>query len=167
MKMNPAPRYLGLDIATKTGWCLVEGDQIVKSGVRDFSLKKTEHIGWRGIWFYNLMHEIGYVDEIYYEKIHFNPRASGDHGELYKGLLMVMNMYAASYGIPTFGVWPGTLKKNFTGYGHAEKHDMCQAARALGWKGGVEGTAQGHDEVDAIALLVTELQARYNITLKF
>jgi hypothetical protein len=172
--MTRTPRFLALDIAKCTGYALVEGDRLIRSGVRDFS---SEHIGRRGLKFYNFLLSIGHVDEIYFETIMFGGNfknaagkwvaPSSDGRELYHGLLMVMNMYAAGYGVHPFPVHPSTLKKNFTGHGHAEKKDMCAAARALGWQGGAEGSAAFHDEVDAIAMLVTELKARYNITVQF
>jgi hypothetical protein len=172
-----APRYLGLDISTRTGYALVEGDKLIKSGVRDFSVKSTEHIGKRGIKFYNFLLSLGQVDEIYYEKIQFgkgfktpdgkwvNP--TNDGRELYHGLLMLMNMYAAGFGIFTFGVHPSTLKKAFTGNGHADKKEMCQRARELGWQGGQDDSALFHDEVDGIALVETQLREKYNIKLVF
>lgn len=166
--MLSAPRYLALDIGQCTGYALVDGSKLIRSGVRNFSVKQTEHIGKRGIKFYNFLSSIGHVDEIYYEKVQFvGNTKSGDGGELYKGFLMLMNMFAAGYAIPTFGVWPGTLKKDFAGHGGAEKADMCAVARSLGWKGGVEGTALYHDQVDAIAILVTQLKQKYNITVEF
>lgn len=175
--MPPAPRYLGLDLGTRTGWALAEGDKIIASGVRDFSVKSSEHTGKRGIKFYNFLLTMGQVDEIYYEKIQFgagfktpdgrwvNP--SNDGRELYHGLLMLMRMYAAGWQIPDFGIHPGTLKKNFTGKGNAEKEEMCARAHALGWQGGEPGTALFHDEVDACALLITETKIRYGLNLTF
>lgn len=166
--MPRVSRVLGLDIGTRTGYALVEGDKIVRTGVRDFSIKSNEHIGKRGIMFYNFLLTFGQLDEIYYEKIHFVPKGfSADGGELYKGFLMLVNMYAAGYGIPTYGIWPGTLKKAFTGNGAADKELMCATAHLLGWKGGSVGTAQCHDEADGIALVVTQMREKYNINLKF
>lgn len=168
-----ASRYLALDIGTATGYAIAEGDRIIRSGVRDFSTKRHQHIGNRGIMFYNFLNSLGRIDEIYYEKIMFTGARkaggawTGDHGELYHGLLMVMNMVAAGYGIPTIGEWPGSIKKAFTGHGGAEKEDMCACARAMGWKGGMPGSREGHDEVDAIALLTTQLRDKYGVTLRF
>ena len=162
------PRFLGLDIATTTGWALVEGDRLIRSGVRDFSVKSSEHIGNRGIKFYNFLREIGFVDEIFYEEIQFGggfKNAQGrwisttnDGRELYHGMLMVLNMYCASLGIQATGIHPSTLKKQFTGRGDSKKEDMCRVAHELGWKGGEPGTTRCHDEADAIALLVTQLK---------
>lgn len=163
-----APRYLGLDLGNCTGYALAEGDRIVASGVRDFSVRSSEHIGRRGIKFYNFLLTFGHVDEIYYEKVQFTTnKYRSDGGELYKGFLMLVNMYAAGYGIPTFGVFPVSLKKAFAGHGHAEKQDMCATARSIGWKGGEKNTAMFHDEVDAIALLVTQLRDKHGIKLGF
>lgn len=175
--MSRAPRYLSLDLGTRTGYALVEGDQLIKSGVRDFSVKASEHIGKRGIKFYNFLLTLGQVDEIYYEEIQFGRGFKTDDGrwvnptndgrEFYHGLLMLMNMYAAGFGIPTFPIHPSTLKKAFTGHGHAKKPDMVARAHELGWKGGSPGTAQYHDEVDAIAMLETQLRLQYNIKIVF
>lgn len=171
--MSNVSRYLALDLGTRTGWCVADGAKIIGSGIRDFSVKNSEQSGLRGIRFYNWLMSFGRVDEIYYEKIMFTGARKGggawggDHGELYHGLLMLLNMYAAGYGTPIIGIWPGTLKKSFTGYGKAEKHDMCLAAREHGWTGGKDGTAAFHDEADAIALIVTQLRERFNIHARF
>lgn len=171
--MQRAPRYLGLDIGTQTGWALAEGDTIIGSGVRDLSVKASQHIGRRGFMFANFLTKIGHLDEIYYEKIQFTGARkgggswSGDNGELYKGLLMLLNMHAYSFGTPVIGVHPGTLKKQFTGYGAAKKHDMCQAAHMIGWKGGKLGSALQDDEADAIALIATQVKLRFGIAVKF
>lgn len=172
-----APRYLSLDLGTRTGYALVEGNKLVKSGVRDFSVKASEHTGRRGIKFYNFLLSIGQVDEIYYEEIQFGGGFKNDSGkwvgvtndgrEFYHGLLMLVNMYAAGFGIFTFGVHPSTLKKQFAGHGHADKEQMVARAHELGWKGGQPGTALYHDEVDAIAILETQLRINYGINIQF
>lgn len=175
--MNSLPRYLGLDIGTHTGWCVAEGDKIIGSGVRDFSVKASEHVGKRGIKFYNFIMSLGQVDEIYYEKINFGGgfknksgkwvNSTNDGREFHHGLMMLVNMYSASFAIPMFGIHPGTLKKDFTGSGTSKKKQMCAAAHNFGWKGGAIGTELCHDEADAIALLVTQLRNKYNIKLRF
>lgn len=168
--MASLPRYLALDLGTHTGWALVEGDKIIGSGVMDFSAKKTQHIGTRFLKLQKFIADIdklGNITEIFYEKIMFSGQGRGDYGELYHGLLAIVSMASAALTIPTFGVWPGTLKKDFTGSGVAEKVDMCSKAHQLGWRGGEHGTDNCHDEADAIALLVTQLKQRYNITVKF
>jgi len=170
------PRYLGLDLGTRTGWALVEGNKLIGSGVRDFSVKASQHIGKRGIKFYNFLLSMGQVDEIYYETIMFGGSFKGADGkwinpsndgrELYHGLLMLVNMYAAGFGIPTFPVHNSTLKKDFAGHGHATKEEMCARAHALGWKGGEPGTALFHDEVDGIALLESQLRKKYGVKIE-
>lgn len=177
--MTTALRYLGLDLAKATGWCLVEGDQVIGSGVRAFSTRSSDLHGTIGMRFYNFLVGIGHVDEIYYEKIQFGGgfmnkktgkmvHKSGDHHQLYHGLLMVLSMYAAGFGgIPCIGIHPGTLKVAFAGHGRAEKEDMCRAARELGWQGGTEGTDRCHDEADAIALVATQLRERQGVTIRF
>lgn len=166
--MTTAPRRLGLDIANCTGYALSEGSKIILSGVRDFRGGGNDHIGRKGIKFYNFLRSLGYVDEIYYEKVQFmGNKFTSDGGELYKGLLMVMNMYGAGLDIPAFGVWPTTLKKAFTGHGNATKEMMCATAHAMGWQGGKIDTAHGHDEVDACALIITQAREKHSITITF
>lgn len=170
-------RYLGLDIGTSTGWALVEGSTIVASGIRDFKVKESEHKGHRGLRFYNFLIEIyreyGAIDEIFYELVQFTGTRkfggswSGDNGEVYKGLLMLVNMFAAGTDTPVTGVHNSTLKKAFAGHGRAEKVDMCRRAHELGWRGGKVGTDKMHDEVDACALLITQLKLRFNIDVSF
>ena len=162
------PRWLGLDLGTRTGWAVSEGDRIIASGVRDFSIKPHEHIGQRGIRFYNFLLTLGQPDAIFYEKVQFvGNMKSSDGGELYKGLLMVLNMFAAGFNVETIGIFPSTLKLKFTGSGRAEKIDMCEQARWHGWKGGVPGSTLLNDEADALALLITQAWERHMVRLKF
>ncbi len=171
--MADAPRYLGLDLGRFCGYALAEGDRIIRAGVRDFSVKKSQHPGHRLIMLYNFLSSLGRIDEIYYEKIMFTGARKGggawgsDHGEFYHQLLGVVYMVAAGFGVPTIGIWPGTLKKSFTGSGVAEKEDMCARAHELGWRGGAIGTAEEHDAADAIALIYTQLKERYRIEARF
>lgn len=176
--MPAEPRYLGLDLGTHTGWAIAEGTRFVGSGVRDFSVKAGHHIGKRGIKFYNFLLDLGHIDEIFYEKIQFgggfknkktgqwvNP--TNDGRELYHGLLMIMNMFAAGNDIPVIGVHPGTLKKAFTGSGASKKLQMCEQARSMGWRGGQAGTEEYDDEADAIALISTQVLERYGLQVTF
>lgn len=175
--MLAAPRRLGLDLGTHTGWALSEGNKIVGSGVRDFSVKAGRHTGKRGIMFYNFLITLGHIDEIFYEKVQFGGNfknkdgkwisPSSDHREFYHGLVMIMNMFAAGFDIQCHGIHPGTLKKAFTGSGASKKLEMCEAARAMGWQGGSPGSASFDDEADAIALIVTQSRDRYGITIGF
>jgi hypothetical protein len=171
--MSAAPRCLGLDISTYTGWAISEGNKIVASGVRDFSIKNFHHKGKRGIMFYNFLVSLGHIDEIFYESIQFGGGFKGKTGkwvnptndgrELYHGFLMLVNMFAAGFGVESTPVHPSTLKKQFAGNGHATKTDMCDAARSHGWKGGTPGSALHDDEADAIALLITQVKSKYGI----
>lgn len=171
--MTTAPRFLALDLGTKCGWAMAEGDKIIGSGVRDFSTKRHQHIGHRGVMFHNFLKDLGRFDEIYYERILFTGSRPGGGAwmgasqELYHGLSMIMHMWSATLGIPAIGVWPGTLKKAFTGHGMAEKADMCRRAHELGWQGGARGTAECNDEADAIALLFTQMHEHHHIQVRF
>jgi len=176
--MSEAPlRLLGLDLGTCTGYALSSGSKIVRSGVRDFSVKSSQHKGQRGIKFYNFLLTLGQVDAVFYERAMFGGNfknkkgewvaPSSDGREFVHGLIMLVEMYAAGFNIPTYPVHASTLKKNFTGNGRAEKVDMCSTARSLGWQGGAENTATFHDEVDACALVITEARDRYGLNITF
>lgn len=164
---------IALDLGTHTGWARSVGDRIVASGVRDFSLKQNEHKGKRGIRFYNFLLTLGQPDVIFYEVVQFTGSRpggkvwAGDNGELYKGLLMLVNMFGAGFGVPTIGVHPSSLKKQFSGNGKAEKIEMCDTARKYGWLGGSPGTDLHHDEADAGALIITQLRSLYGIDVRW
>lgn len=159
---------IALDLGTHTGWARSVGDRIVASGVRDFSLKAGEHKGKRGIRFYNFLMTLGQPDIIFYEKVQFTTnKYNSDGGELYKGLLMLVNMFAAGFDIPAIGVYPSSLKKQFTGNGKADKIDMCITARRYGWPGGSDGTDLYNDEADAGALIITQLRNMYGINARW
>jgi len=162
--MSRALTIIGLDIGTRTGWAISQGDKIISSGVRDFSLKANEHKGKRGIRFYNFLMTLPHPDVIFYEKVQFSMnKYSSEGGELYKGLLMLVNMFAAGFDVNTIGVHPSTLKKQFTGNGRAEKLEMCNTARKYGWQGGAEGTDLLNDEADAGAVIITQARELYGL----
>lgn len=171
--MTKVFRTLGLDLGVRTGWALTEDRQLKGSGIRDLSVRASEHKGKRGIKFYNFLLTMGEIDEIYVEKVAFTGNIknkqgqwiapSNDGRQFYHGLLMIVEMYAAGFDIPIYEVHNATLKKAFTGAGNATKEEMCAHAISLGWPGGQEGTALFHDEVDAIALVVTQLRERHGV----
>lgn len=109
--------------------------------------------------FYNWLNDFGGVSEVYYE-ISGIPAGSGARNrsvasnEVQIQLKGILSMFCACYRIPMTGMHNATLKKSFTGYGRADKEDMCRFAHNLGWPGGVPGTAMDHDAADAIALIV-------------
>lgn len=175
--MVRAGRYLGLDLGKCTGYALAEGNRFIKTGIWDLSVKASQSKGQRGIKFYNSLLSLGTIDEIYVEKIAFGGNFKNKKGEwvapssdgrqFYHGLLMLVEMYAAAFGVQVFEIHPGTLKKDFAGHGGAEKSDMCAVARSLGWKGGQVNTALFHDEVDAIALVETQLRLKFGSRVHF
>lgn len=168
-------RTLGLDLGVRTGWALTENSQLKGSGIRDLSVRTSEHKGKRGIKFYNFLLTMGELDEIYVEKIAFTGNIKNKQGQwiapssdgraFYNGLMMLVEMYSAGFDIPIYEVHNATLKKAFTGHGNATKEEMCEQAIQLGWPGGQFGTALFHDEVDAIALVKTQLLERHGVQL--
>jgi len=50
-----------------------------------------------------------------------------------------------------------TVKKEFTGNGHAKKEEICRVAHRLGWTHGHPDTDTDHDEADALAIIWVHL----------
>ena len=175
--MSSAPRCLSLDIATTTGWAMVQDHKFIDNGVRSFKLLPGEHRGHQYIMFYNFLRERGRIDHVFYEEIMFSGSYKDENGkivnttndgrETYLGFKAIMNMFCAGYDIIPLPIWPGTLKKQFAGHGRAEKHDMCRAARELGWKGAIGNTAAFHDEADAIGIMAIKYREMFGVTPRF
>ncbi len=149
---------LSLDLGTNLGWCLVKNGVIVQSGV--FPLKtKSEKPGSKLSRFENdfLRRFVG-VSEIVYEEVAF---VSYEYQHrLYSALWGIVSMFTYRHNIRLIGINASTVKKQFTGDGHAKKVAVCEQAHRMGWKHGEPGTDLDHDEADAIALGVVNLGRR-------
>lgn len=167
---------LALDLATHTGYALLQGRVVVESGTVNLSCPKgiVNPDGYRLMKFHNWLLERAEegLSEIVYEKV--NKLAGGHHGAKKKGgmvvseagakthyaLLGMVEMICHMKNIPLFAIHNMTLKSKFGGNGKATKEDMCAMAHRLGWEGGIKGTDASHDEADAIGLLYVLMQER-------
>ena len=125
---------LGLDCATKTGWCLLGADgKPIESGVQDFSKRRGESNGLVFLRFRKWLTELiqalpmkpGLVP---YERAHFR---GGAATELCVGLQTRVQEVCAELGIESAPVPTMTLKKSATGSGKAGKDAMIETARAI------------------------------------
>lgn len=165
---KPSPRYtLALDMGNATGWALAADNCIVGSGVMDFRFNpNNERPGHRLIKFHNFLQEFAGVHEILYESV-IGGTQFGNDVKMFLKLLGVLEMFCAGANIQSHGIHPSTLKKRFTGNGHAEKEEMCAVAHSLGWTGGEVGTKRDNDECDAIAIIFCILKERgYDVYFK-
>ena|SRR6056297_769059 len=131
-------RALALDMATKTGYAILE-DGKVRGGVFEMKAPKRnrrhladEHEGKKYGDFLDWLNRIiakVQPQAIYYEEPFMNMRrpSSIQSGYAWKALLMGT---AAQHGIPLHGVAPSSLKKAVTGSGRAEKPEMIAAAKS-------------------------------------
>lgn len=169
-------RYvLGLDIATSTGWAVMEDGVIIHSGTLDMSLKQHHRRGDRLVKFFNFLssQEHGPFEEVslgdligavVYEEVTPSSGGKGFHSsqaanKLYFNMQGIVEMFAAQLRIIEEKVHPSTLKKAFAGNGRATKEDIGREAEAIGWRGAQwkQDPKKGlvllnDDEADAIAL---------------
>lgn len=156
---------LNLDLATSVGWCLVKNGIIVQSGVFDLRTKGSTHPGHRYLKFSSeFLSRFRGVNEIAYESIPFSSHAQAHR--VHCGLASHLEVFCLMNRIRLIGINTNTVKKLFTGDGHAEKADICAAAHRMGWKHGEPGTTLDHDEADAVACAVVNL-ARRGIAVRF
>jgi Holliday junction resolvasome RuvABC endonuclease subunit len=128
---------LGLDMATKTGWCFASNNKIVgrvgkstiiESGVQDFAKRRGEGNGLLFMrfrkWLIDLCETLK-PDLIVYERAHFR---GGAATELCVGMQTRAQELAAEIGVESAPVPTGTLKKWATGKGNAGKEQMMEMA---------------------------------------
>jgi hypothetical protein len=157
---------LALDLATKTGWALREGDRI-ESGVQDFTKKRGESNGMLFLHFNAWLDGIGgkqgaygtlgwpmfrskTVDLIVFEQAHHR---GGAATEIAVGLMTRVLEFSARYYIEHSSVHSLTLKKWATGSGKADKAAMIAAANRFLRDQGRMDIIEDDDQADAILLL--------------
>jgi len=121
-------KILGLDMATLTGWSVVQGGQVLESGVQNFAKKRGESNGLMFLRFRKWLTDFAYLigpDLIAYEQAHFR---GGAATEICVGLQTRAQEIAAERGIESAPVKSTILKKWATGKGNAGKLIMIEAA---------------------------------------
>jgi Holliday junction resolvasome RuvABC endonuclease subunit len=123
---------LGLDSATKTGWCLMHEDgRVVESGVQDFSKKRGESNGLMFLrfrkWLSSLFEEAP-INLVGYERAHFR---GGAATEICVGLQTRVQEICAENEVESAPVSTSTLKKFATGSGRADKWGMILVAKRI------------------------------------
>jgi len=124
---------LGLDTATKTGWCFYDTDSraVIESGVQDFTKKRGESNGLMFLRFRKWLDTLIKVfppDLVGYEQAHHRGGASTEMGV---GLTTRIQEICAKHKIEPAPVHTTTLKKFATGKGNASKDEMVAAATKI------------------------------------
>lgn len=123
---------MGLDMATRTGWAVMDGQRLVHSDMKAYTKGKTalcleeRLLQFRSDLSTLFMHY--QPDLVAYEVAHMRgggPTRSG------VGMETVLRMECYLCGIPVFGVHSLTLKKFATGSGKAEKPEMIEAVNVF------------------------------------
>lgn len=145
---------LAIDLGTKAGWRLRRADGKYAGGSLDFS-GSSKRIGQRYFYFRRFLWraaknvEPDGLEAVIYEKVQFMPNKRGGlmAAQAWAGFEAVLTSWCEHMEIRYLMVPVGTLKKHFTGNGHATKDDMLHRARALGFR------PKDDNEADAIALM--------------
>ena len=121
---------LALDLASKTGWCIIRDGRILESGVQDWTKKRGETNGLLFLRARRWLNDISAVagrtpDLVAYEQAHYR---GGAATEICVGLQTRAQEVAAQWGVESAPVATGTLKKWATGSGAADKSEMMAYA---------------------------------------
>ncbi|RJQ29227.1 hypothetical protein C4571_02080 [Candidatus Parcubacteria bacterium] len=120
-------RTLALDPATKCGWALQDGKQII-SGVWDLSTHRYEGGGMRYVRLKKYLRDIGPVDLLTFEEVASHKGTAAAH--VYGGIVATITGWCEEQLIPYQGIPVATIKKHATGKGNANKEKMCEAFKA-------------------------------------
>jgi Holliday junction resolvasome RuvABC endonuclease subunit len=144
-------KTLSLDLGSTFGYCLGVNGVIRESGEVTLSAGQGKtHPGHRWMRFQKWLSFYADVNEILFEDVQFV--TSPQQMKVYGALLSQLEVFSLDHGIISHSLTPGAIKKEFAGWGNANKETMCEVAMRLGWRNGVPGTMNNHNEVDAIAL---------------
>ena len=139
-------RTLALDLGTKCGFALRDGD-VVTSGVWWLAPYGSKEMpGRKFLRFRQALIKTGKVNQVVFEEVTFHSGSSlASHlWGAWWGLLL---SWCETHRIPYHGVAVAALKASTTGNAKADKVEMIEAMRKLGYD------PQSDDEADALALL--------------
>ncbi len=121
--------YLCFDLATKTGWAVVENGIIKSSGVQSFAKKRGETNGIVFLRLHKWLDDMVALCEsspvVVYEQAHFR---GGPATELCVGMQTHLQSWCAAKSIECAPVTTSQLKLFATGKGNAGKEIMIEAA---------------------------------------
>ena len=133
-------RIIAIDPGSKCGWAIrteTSAGVSYDSGTWDLSARRHEGGGMRFLRVRKYLGELlaAGADALVYEEV--RRHMSTDAAHVYGGIVAVVQAECESRAIPYKGIPVGTIKKQATGKGNADKVAMLAAARAkwAGWDG--------------------------------
>lgn len=133
-------KILGLDLGINLGWCEMEDEKYIDSGVEVFNIGKFESPGMRWVRFERWLREragrvlyVRTIPEIQSHHLDFlafetpPPTLKGDARIIFDGFLTIILKVCAELDIDHTSVAVPTLKKFATGKGNAGKKEMVHA----------------------------------------
>ena len=141
-----AKKILGLDLASNTGYALIDDNSLVVSGTKSFSGTLPKRLADFETWLVSFVKKYN-PNLIVYEIPHFRGYAATMSGV---GLSTTTLKIGYTLGFPVVGVRTTTLKSFATGNGKASKEEMTEKANqsfSLNLN-----TKENNDEADAIHL---------------
>jgi crossover junction endodeoxyribonuclease RuvC len=142
---------VAIDLGTKTGWAIARADGSIVFGTHVCKADGRKEIdGLRYARFRSLLSKlqknIDSIDQVFFEKV--ESHSSTYAAQVYGGYKAILEMFCAINEIPCTGIPVGTIKKFTTGKGNADKDQMVEAVKALGFK------VKDDNQADAIAILL-------------
>jgi len=141
---------LAIDLGTQCGWALSTPDYI-RSGSESLHPRSKESSAHRWLKFRRLLSETKQsVDEIhvvYYEIVHAHAKGAIQAAHIYGGFLAHLETWCELQHARLEAVGVGTIKRNWTGKGNADKATMIEGARIRGLR------VKDDNEADALAIL--------------
>lgn len=138
---------LALDLGTRMGWALLEGERVY-SGSESFTDKRFSGGGMRFLRFRKFLEalkEKTNIQAVYFEEVRRHLGVDAAH--VYGGFLAHLTAWCEELKIPYQGVGVGTIKRHITGKGNASKEDVISAVKNKGF------SPVDDNEADSLALL--------------
>lgn len=145
---------LALDLGTKTGWALQQGEEIF-SGTENFQTSRFSGGGMRFLRFRRFLDSLKEktdIKTVYFEEV--RRHLGTDAAHVYGGFLAHLTAWCEEHKIPYQGVSVGTIKRHATGKGNANKEEVIASIKEKGFN------PVDDNEADSLALL---LWAKVNI----
>lgn len=147
---------LFLDLGTTTGWASIRPNGQENSGTQNFAPGRYEGGGMRYVRFWAWLDEmkryLGKIEAIYFEEVRRHIGVDAAHA--YGGFMSHLTSWCETNDIPYLGVPVATIKKAVTGKGNANKAEVINAVRKLGY------SPEDDNEADAQALRVAVLAGK-------
>lgn len=135
---------LAVDLGTTTGWA-ISNEFGITSGSVSFKQDRFQGGGMRFLHFQKWLEQLPKVDIVFFEEVRRHLGVDAAHA--YGGFLSHLTSWCEIHKIPYQGVPVGTIKRFITGKGNANKLEVIEVIKALGY------SPTDDNEADALALL--------------